>query len=124
MAGCTHLSNGLRHIEKELLFECSERIGYLSSCPSNVGTGLRASFHIRLPKLEREPQQLQAIVAAHDLALRGTTGEHSNVEDGVFDVSNRRRLGVSAPECLRMLWEGATALLRAERKLAGRPSSP
>ncbi len=50
--------------------------------------------------------------------------QDSNVDDGVFDVSNRRRLGVSAPECLRMLWEGATALLRAERKLAGNPSSP
>lgn len=118
----THLSNGLQHIEDELSFEYSERIGYLASCPSNVGTSLRASFHIRLPQLEREPQKMQIIVAEHDLALRGTTGEHSNVDDCVFDLSNRRRLGVSAPECLRTLWEGATALLRTERKLAGRTS--
>ena len=120
----THLSTGLQHIEEELLFEFSERIGYLTSCPSNVGTGLRASFHIRLPKLECDTRQLRAIVADHGLALRGTSGEHSKVDDSVFDVSNRRRLGVSATTCLRMLRDGAAALIRAERKLAGRPASP
>lgn len=118
----THLSKGLQHLEQELPFEYSERIGYLASCPSNVGTGLRASVHIRLPHLERDPQQMQAIVDDNELALRGTIGEHSNVDDSVFDLSNRQRLGISAPECLRRLWEGATALLRAERQLAGSAS--
>ena len=120
----THLSTGLQHIEEGLLFEFSERIGYLTSCPSNVGTGLRTSFHIRLPKLERDTRQLRAIVADHNLALRGTRGEHSNVDDSVFDLSNRWRLGISAPTCLRMLRDGAAALIRAERKLAESRSSP
>lgn len=115
----THLTKGLRLIDEKLPFEYSERLGYLASCPSNVGTGLRASLHLRLPQLERDTKQLQDLVAEHDLALRGTIGEHSNVDDSVFDVSNRRRLGVSAAECLRILSSGASALLRAERKLAG-----
>jgi protein-arginine kinase len=117
----THLGNALRHIEKELSFEYSERIGYLASCPSNVGTSLRASFHIRLPQLEQYPQHLQAIVATHGLALRGTKGEHSKVTNSVYDVSNRQRLGISTLGCLRRLWDGTTALLRIERKLASIP---
>lgn len=122
-AAYMHLATGLTHLGQDLPFEYSERLGYLTSCPSNVGTGLRASFHIRLPQLEQQPHQLQAIVADHGLALRGTIGEHSDVVGSVFDVSNRRRLGVSALACLDMLCRGATEILHAERKLAGRPKA-
>jgi protein-arginine kinase len=58
-------------LEDLLGFHHDHRLGYLASCPSNVGTGLRASAVLRLPRLARAPDRLREIVAAHGLDLRG-----------------------------------------------------
>jgi protein-arginine kinase len=116
-------------LEDLLGFHHDDRLGYLASCPSNVGTGLRASAVLRLPRLAKAPDRLREIVAAHGLDLRvGAISMLDPREDGsprsdashrggssVVELSNRRCLGASEVESVERLAEGICALLGAER---------
>ncbi len=108
----SRLVQALAELERRLSFARSPRLGYLTSCPTNLGTGMRASVHVRLQRLPEE--EIQAIALAHGLQVRGTHGEHTQAEGGVYDVSNKRRLGITEVEALRQLEAGIRALIRAE----------
>ncbi len=103
------LARALGVLEQRLAFARSERLGYLTSCPTNLGTAMRASVHIRLPGLTEE--EIKTIAQAHGLQVRGTHGEHSEAEGGVYDVSNKRRLGITEVEAVGQLSAGVRALL-------------
>ena len=66
----------------------------ITSCPTNLGTGMRASVHILLPKLIKTMgfQKIDELARSMECQARGSTGEHSEVIDRI-DVSNWRRLG-------------------------------
>ncbi len=87
---------------------CSDaEFGYLTSCPSNVGTGLRASY--RIDKSLKAPQTgtLERLEAAGYLQLRSPSGEHAAQGGELVDVGLRRRVGLSGRDTL----EGMKALL-------------
>lgn len=111
------LSRAVKALEKKLTFAYSDKFGYLSSCPTNVGTAMRASFHVRLPKLGKDEDKLKAIASDFGLSVRGIHGEHSSSEGGVYDISNKRRLGISEVEAVQMLYEGTKKLIEIERSL-------
>ncbi len=112
-----HLANGLNAIETTLQFEKDLKYGYLSSCPTNIGTAMRAGVHIRLEKLHSNQSILLALTEKHDLQIRGTLGEKTQVQNCVFDISNRRRLGISESEIVHSLHQGLLAIIAAEKKL-------
>jgi len=114
----TRLARALGELERRLTFAYSERLGYLTSCPTNLGTAMRASVHIRLPGLSRDEERLKAIAAGHGLQVRGTHGEHSKSEGAVYDVSNKRRLGITEVAAVDQLASGVSALIAAEKSLA------
>jgi len=60
-----------------------------------LGTGLRASVHIHLPKLGKKMDKFQEIADKYFVQIRGAHGEHTSTDDGIFDISNLRRLGRS-----------------------------
>ena len=68
-----------------------DRFGYLCACPSNIGTGLRASVHMQMHKLCKHPK-FEPMMPAMGLQARGTGGEHTAAVDDVYDISNRARL--------------------------------
>ena len=72
-------------------FMLHDRFGYLCACPSNIGTGLRASVHMQLHKLCKHPK-FEPMMPAMGLQARGTGGEHTAAIDDVYDISNRARL--------------------------------
>jgi len=111
------LVNAIKQIEKSICFSYSEHLGYITSCPTNLGTAMRASVHIRLPKLAQNMELFKEVTDKHHLQIRGIHGEHSESEGGVFDISNRRRLGVSEVECVQDMHDGVAALIAAERSL-------
>ncbi len=78
---------------------------------------MRASVHIRLPKLAKEMVEFEKIAAAHHLQIRGIHGEHSESESSIFDVSNRRRLGVTEVECVQDMYSGVVELIKKEQEL-------
>ena len=89
------LSKAAATIETKAKFANDEHLGYITSCPTNLGTGMRASVHIKLPKLARNMDQFESIASKYYVQIRGAHGEHTETDDGVFDISNLRRLGRS-----------------------------
>lgn len=108
------LVTALETIEQKLSFSYSERLGYISSCPTNLGTAMRASVHIKLPKLANNMDKFNAITKKYHLQIRGVDGEHTQSKGSVFDISNRRRLGVTEVEALEDIYRGVEALIEAE----------
>lgn len=113
----TRLVRGIRELERQLSFAYNPRLGYLTSCPTNLGTAMRASVHIRLPRLEKERTTLEKICQEEELQIRGIHGEHSESEGGVFDISNRRRLGITEAEAVSAMTRGVARLIEAEQAL-------
>lgn len=116
------LTQALTALEQSLTFAFNSRLGYISSCPTNLGTAMRASVHIKLPCLAQDMTQFKAIVDQHHLQIRGIHGEHSDGEGGTYDISNRRRLGVTEVQCVQDLYTGVVALIAAEEKADKRKS--
>ncbi|MCW8892979.1 MAG: phosphagen kinase, partial [Deltaproteobacteria bacterium] len=113
----TRLTAAVKVIEQKVPFLFDEHLGYLTSCPTNLGTAMRASVHICLPNLATNMETFKKLTDRHHLQIRGIDGEHSESKGGVFDISNRRRLGVSEVECVQDLYDGVVALIQAEQEL-------
>jgi protein-arginine kinase len=110
------LVQALDCLGKALVFASDPCLGYLNACPTNIGTAMRAGVHIRLPKLEKHPGELEKTAQAHGLQIRGTFGEKTRVTGSVFDISNRRRLGVCETRIIQDLYTGIAALMEKEKK--------
>ena len=111
------LVNAVNELEKDMKFLKSDHLGYITSCPTNLGTALRASVHIKLPKLSQDKELFKTITDKFHLQIRGVHGEHSESEGGIFDISNRRRLGISEVECVKDLYNGVKELIKVEKSL-------
>ena len=115
----TRLVAAVNAIGENVPFAFSEHLGYITSCPTNLGTAMRASVHIRLPKLARNMDAFRAITERYHLQIRGIHGEHSESEGGVYDISNRRRLGITEVQAVQDMFDGVCALIAAEKAHAG-----
>jgi len=111
------LITALNQLEKELSFAYSSRLGYISSCPTNLGTAMRASVHISLPQLNKNKEIIDKITTKHHLQIRGVNGEHSKDNSATIDISNKRRLGVTEIEAIKDLYNGVVELIKAEVSL-------
>lgn len=107
----------IKALGEKLEFAFDRKKGFLTACPTNIGTAMRAGVHIHLEKLEENPSFLETIARAHHLQIRGTGGEKTAVEKAVFDISNARRLGISANTIVKDLHRGVQAIIQAEKKL-------
>ena len=108
----------LELLKDKLDFARDETLGYLTACPSNIGTGMRAGVHIYLPRLFRQQERLHAEARRLNLQIRGTRGEKTRVEEGVFDISNRQRLGITEKKCFTTLYHGISHLIRLENDMS------
>lgn len=113
----TRLINAIKSIETKVPFSYSYHLGFITSCPTNLGTAMRASVHIALPKLAENMEAFKAITDKYHLQIRGIHGEHSESEGGVYDISNRRRLGITEVEAVQDMYDGVDALIAAEKAL-------
>jgi protein arginine kinase len=84
-------------IEENVDFAFSPRYGYLTACPTNVGTGIRVSVMLHLPALKITGQIEKFFNAARDmnLAVRGLFGEGTEAASDLYQLSNQATLGVS-----------------------------
>ncbi|KAH8620803.1 ATP guanido phosphotransferase C terminal catalytic domain [Trypanosoma vivax] len=106
-------------IEQKVKFSRDDRLGFLTFCPTNLGTTIRASVHIKLPKLGADRAKLEEVAAKYSLQVRGTAGEHSDSPDGVYDISNKRRLGLSEYQAVKEMQDGILELIKIEQSLDG-----
>jgi len=89
-------------LEQRLDYAFSSRFGYLSACPTNVGTGIRVSVMLHLPALRLTGEIEKVRRAARDmqLAVRGMFGEGSDALGDLYQVSNQTTLGRGEQEIL------------------------
>jgi len=94
----------------------NEHLGFVLTCPSNLGTGIRAGCHVKIPKLT-EHEQFKTIMANLRLQTRGTGGVDTASTGGTWDISNNDRLGFSELELVQMVVNGINLLCEMEAKL-------
>uniref|UniRef100_A0A0G4I8I4 Arginine kinase n=1 Tax=Chromera velia CCMP2878 TaxID=1169474 RepID=A0A0G4I8I4_9ALVE len=100
-------------------FAKSPTYGYVTSCPTNLGTGMRASVHIKIPKLTADGTDTKAKAVAKPLGLsvRGMGGEHTPIgADGTVDISPSARLMIQEAQIVCNLYKGIKLLLEEEAK--------
>jgi protein arginine kinase len=92
-------------LEEKIAYAYSEDYGYLTSCPTNVGTGMRASVMIHLPALAITGylNSLLSAVSKLGIAVRGLYGEGTEARGNVFQISNQITMGISEEETLENL---------------------
>jgi len=120
LAVFSRLSTAAGLIEKVAKFSHDEHLGYITSCPTNLGTALRASVHIKLPLLAKNKDKFNAIADKYYVQIRGIHGEHTETDDGIFDISNKRRLGRSERELVQDMYDGVKVMIAAEKELASK----
>jgi creatine kinase len=101
-------------------FAKDDSYGYVTSCPSNLGTGMRASVHIKIPKLTADgtDQKAKEVCKPLGLSVRGTGGEHTPIgADGTVDISPSSRLFIKEGEIIGKLYGGIEKLMAIENSL-------
>lgn len=88
-------------LSAQLDFSENAQRGFLTSCPSNVGTGMRASYRVNLHMDATQEPLLDQLKSAGIIQVRARAGEHAQRTGGLVDVSFRHRVGISESNMLR-----------------------
>ena len=101
----TAINNLDSALESELDYAFSPELGYLTACPTNLGTGLRASAMMHLPALVIAGQMEKVVRAVNQLGMvvRGLFGEGSDANGSIFQISNQTTLGESEKDIVKRL---------------------
>merc|ERR1711956_108268 len=99
-------------------FQISPKFGYIHSCPTNLGTGMRASAHVDLPGWTKDSvPALQARCDGMGLQPRGTKGESGGQTGHTYDISNKHRLGYSEVQLVQTMIDGVNTLWKEDLEL-------
>lgn len=110
------LARALAIFEQTLQFAEHARLGYLNSCISNLGSALRASFHIRLEKASQQPD-FKNFCKTRGLHIRSVRGENYEPTESTFDISFAKPIGFTEVEAITKLHHGVSELVHWEKKL-------
>lgn len=120
IAGAMSLANRIDDLlEEKIEYAYDEQFGYLTSCPTNVGTGLRASYMLHTPALDstgKLPIILEAM-SKFGVTVRGIYGEGTQGESSVFQISNQKSIGQTEAEIVDNLDSIVNQIVDQERKL-------
>merc|ERR1711874_373624 len=115
------LARGINAVQKSVKdesgkdFQISEKYGYLHSCPTNLGTGMRASVHVDLPGYTKEGlPALKKRCEELQVHPRGTRGESGGQTGITYDISNKHRLGYSEVELVQKMIDGVNTLFQED----------
>jgi len=103
-------------IEDRIDYAFSSKLGYLTACPTNLGTGMRASAMMHLPALVIGNQMEKVVRAVNQLGMvvRGLFGEGSDASGSIFQISNQTTLGESEDEIIKRLGSVLTSIIEHE----------
>ncbi len=104
-------------LQKSLDYAYSEKYGFLTACPTNVGTGLRASVMVHLPGLTKTGniQKILEVINNFGMNIRGIYGEGSKQVGNMYQVSNKQSLGISEREIIMNLKQITLKIIEQER---------
>merc|ERR1711962_744777 len=119
------LSRGIKAVEESIYNTCQkkfmfdERYGYIHSCPTNLGTGMRASVHVTLPGWHKKGiDALKKRCEELGVQPRGTRGESGGHIDDTYDISNKHRLGYSEVELVQNMIDSVNKLVQEHKEMA------
>ncbi|XP_077432807.1 creatine kinase, testis isozyme-like isoform X2 [Vanacampus margaritifer] len=120
-AAFTRFCNGVQEVESKLKekdheFMWNEHLGCIQTCPSNLGTGLRAGVHVRLPNMSKRPE-FEEVLKRLRLEKRAIGGVDPEADSGVFDISNSDRLGFTEVQLVQVVVDGIKVLVEMEKRL-------
>lgn len=106
-------------LEKKLGFAFDETLGFLTQCPTNLGTGLRASVMLHLPMLENERriESISNTVSKLGMTVRGSMGEGSVSKGALYQISNQVTLGISEQNAIDNLMSIVNQIIKKEEDL-------
>lgn len=113
-----HAQNTEMRLDEDFEFAYSDRLGYLTHCPTNLGTGMRASVMMFLPALTKGGymSSLASQLSKLGLTVRGLFGEGSGAAGCMYQISNQVTLGVTEEETLRKLGDAVRQISESEKK--------
>jgi len=97
-------------------FMHSEHLGFILTCPSNLGTGLRAGCMVKVPLFSAR-KDFMSVLKKMKLQARGTAGVDSASTGGTWDISNSDRLGMSEVQLCNLFIEGVAQIIKWEKAL-------
>lgn len=106
-----------RLLDEQLDFAYDESLGYLTQCPTNLGTGMRASIMLHLPALQEcgSMTRISKNLSKLGLTIRGAYGEGTEPVGAMYQLSNQVTLGISEKEAINNLKNIAMQLIKQER---------
>merc|ERR1712165_561116 len=127
----TRLARGIKAVGDSVKKESGKdfcldaKYGYIHSCPTNLGTGMRASVHVDLPGWTKHGvDKLQARCEELHLQPRGTRGESGGQTGHTYDISNKHRLGYSEVELVQKMIDGVNTLWKEDKAMMGGAAPP
>lgn len=105
-------------LDESLEYAFDDQLGFLTACPSNLGTGLRASVMLHIPALEKAGAltKMSGTISKLGLTLRGTYGEGSKAQGSIYQLSNQITLGISEEQAVKNLHEITLQIIDKERE--------
>lgn len=105
-------------ISKILGYAVNGKYGYLTSCPNNLGTGLKASVMIHLPGLAKTKNTRKVLDAISNFGMNitGVYGENSDILGDIYQISNKQTLGISEKEIIQNIKIVAEKIIEQERE--------
>merc|ERR1719439_230711 len=120
----SRLARGIKAVEDSVRkesgreFMLDPKYGFIHSCPTNLGTGMRASVHVDLPGYTKEGlPALKARCEALAVQPRGTRGESGGQTGITYDISNKHRLGYSEVQLVQVMIDAVNTLVAEDREL-------
>jgi protein arginine kinase len=106
------------YVESKLTYAFDDRWGYLTACPTNVGTGMRVSVMLHLPALvlTRQIEKIFRSLQKLDLAVRGLYGEGSQAMGDFYQISNQVTLGCTEQDLIKKVGEIVPVIIDYERQ--------
>ncbi len=104
-------------IEEVLGYSINEKYGYLTSCPNNVGTGLRASVMVHLPALSRTKNTKKVLeaISSFGINIRGVYGENTESTGDMYQISNKQTMGITEKDIIQNLHVIVEKIIKQER---------
>lgn len=109
-------------LEENLNFSFSKKFGYLTSCPTNIGTGMRVSIFVHLPALSALEEVTDVIndLPSSEVAVRGFYGEGTESIGNIYQISNQLTLGRTEGNVIKRIIKTARKLTELERDARGK----
>lgn len=105
-------------LAKDITYAFDAQLGYLTACPTNLGTGLRASLMVHLPALTLTGRHkaIFANLARMGMTVRGMYGEGSEAAGNLYQISNQVTLGISEQDIIENMHNVTLQIVEAERE--------